>query len=303
MKRLFVFLAAILVFSSCNDDEQDLNKDISIPVSVLEIKPQSIEKYISTTGTVKPRKETTLKTEISGVYNLQINPATGKKYALGDKVKENDVVLLIENEEYLNNIKLNSLKLSLDISKQVYDKQKSLFEKGGVTQKDVKDSEIAFINAQSNLDNALIQLKKMAVVAPFTGVIVELQYHTPNTQIATGQDVIKIMDYSELFMEVNLAGKNFKTIKTGQEVRIMNYTLPDDTLKGTIAQISPSFDPETLSFKAILNISNKSLMILILTERDCCLLILLFSQKYLLLFHQYLCHKCFRYWCFYYSLN
>jgi len=129
MKRLFVFLAAILVFSSCNNDEQDLNKDISIPVSVLEIKPQSIEKYISTTGTVKALKETTLKTEISGIYNLQINPATGKKYVLGDKVKKNDVVLLIENEEYLNNIKLNSLKLSLDISKQVYDKQSHFSKK------------------------------------------------------------------------------------------------------------------------------------------------------------------------------
>lgn len=262
MKRLLVFLAAIAVLSSCNDDERDLNKDISIPVSVLEIKPQSIEKYISTTGTVKPLKEVILQTKISGTYHLQTNPATGKPYALGDKVKEGDIVLTIENKEYLNNIKHNSLKLSLDINKQVYDKQKSLFEKGGVTQKDVKDSEIAYINAQNNLVNALIQLEKMTVTAPFTGIIVELPYHTVNTFIATGQDVMKILDYSELYMEVNLAGKNFKMIKTGQAVRIMNYTLPDDTLVGKIAQISPAFDPETLSFKAILNISNKDLILL-----------------------------------------
>jgi len=261
MKRLLVFLAAIVVLSSCNNDERDLNKDISIPVSVLELKPQSIEKYISTTGTVKPLKEVVLKTEIAGTYHLMTNPETGKLYQLGDKIKAGETILIIRNEEYELNLKQNSLNLSLDISKQVYDKQKSLYEKGGVTLKDVKDSEINYINAKNTLDDAIIRLKKMTVEAPFTGIIVELPYHTKNTQIATGQDVVKIMDYSELFMEVNLAGKNFNTVKTGQEVRIMNYTLPDDTLKGKIAQISPAFDPETLSFKAVLNISNKQLLL------------------------------------------
>lgn len=261
MKRLLVFLAAIVVLSSCNNDERDLNKDISIPVSVLELKPQSIEKYISTTGTVKPLKEVVLKSEINGTYHLMTNPETGKLYQLGDKIKAGETILIIRNEEYELNLKQNSLNLSLDISKQVYDKQKSLYEKGGVTLKDVKDSEINYINAKNTLDDAIIRLKKMTVEAPFTGIIVELPYHTTNTQIAAGQDVVKIMDYSELFMEVNLAGKNFNSIKTGQEVRIMNYTLPDDTLKGKIAQISPAFDPETLSFKAVLNISNKQLLL------------------------------------------
>lgn len=262
MKRLLVFLVAIAVLSSCNNEERDLNKDISVPVSVLELKPQSIEKYISTTGTVKPLKEAMLKTEISGAYHLQDNPATGKPYALGDKVNAGEIVLLVENKEYLNNISHNSLELSLDINKQVFEKQKSLLEKGGVTQKNVKDAEIAYINAKNTLANAVIQAEKMTVTAPFTGIIVELPYHTPKTMIATGQDVMKIMDYSKMFMEVNLAGKNYKSIKKGQAVRIMNYTLPDDTLSGIIAQISPSFDPETLSFKAVLSVDNKDLIML-----------------------------------------
>lgn len=262
MKRLLVLLVAIAVLSSCNEDERDLNKDISVPVSVLELKPESIEKYITTTGTVKPMKEAVLKTELAGAYHLQNNPSTGKPYQLGDKVKEGDIVLVVENKEYLNNISHNSLKLSLDINKQVFDKQTSLLEKGGVTQKNVKDAEIAYINSKNNLANAMIQVEKMAVKAPFTGIIIELPYYTPKTLIATGQDVMKIMDFRQMYMEVNLAGKNYKTIKKGQAVRVMNYTIPDDTLSGYIAQISPSFDPETLSFKAILNIDNKDLIML-----------------------------------------
>ena len=261
MKRLLVFLTAIVVLSSCNNEERDLNKDVSIPVSVLELKPQSIVKYISTTGSVKPLKEVLLKTEITGTYHLMTNPETGKPYQLGDKVKAGETVLIIKNKEYEISIKQNSLKLNLDISQQVFNKQKSLYEKGGVTLKDLKDSEVSYINAQNTLEDAIIRLKKMAVTAPFTGTIVSLPYHTKNTKIETGQEVMKIMDYSELFMEVNLAGKNFNTVKTGQEVRIMNYTLPDDTLIGRVAQISPAFDPETLSFKAVLNISNQKLLL------------------------------------------
>ena len=88
MKRLITFIIAVAVFASCNNEEKDLNKDISVPVSVIDLKLQSIEKFIETTGTVKPVKEISLKSEITGKYNLLVNPATGKKYALGDRVKE-----------------------------------------------------------------------------------------------------------------------------------------------------------------------------------------------------------------------
>jgi len=36
----------------------------------------------------------------------------------------------------------------------------------------------------------------------------------------------------------------------------MNYTIPDDTLSGKIAQLSPAIDPDTRSFKAIVEINN-----------------------------------------------
>jgi RND family efflux transporter MFP subunit len=262
MKRIIVFFAALIILVSCNQDEKDLNKDISIPVSVVEIKPQSIEKYIGTTGTVNASKEAVLRTEISGNYKLMNNPATGRPYVLGDKVKAGQILIIVENKEYKLNIKQNSLKLRLEITRQVFEKQKSLYEKGGVTLSDLRNSEIEYINAQNTIDDALLQLQKMMVVAPFNGVIVELPYKTPNTKIETNQEVMKIMDYGKLLMEVNLPEKNYKSIKSGQEIRIMNYTFPDDTLEGRIAQISPAINPETRSFKAVININNKDLLLL-----------------------------------------
>ena len=261
MKRIAIILLATVLLASCDDEGKDLNKDISVPVSVMEITPGSLEEYISTTGTVNPVKEVTLKAEISGSYQLMKNPATKKPYALGDYVKAGAEILRIEDKEYENNIKIKSLELQLEISEQIFEKQKSLYKKGGVTLSELKNSEIEFINSKYSYEDALIRLKKMNVVAPFSGTIVELPYKTSGTRIEASTDVLRMMDYRNLLMDLNLAVKNMEIVKVGQKVRIMNYTIPDDTLTGVIAQLSPSIDPQSRSFKAVVNIKNKELLL------------------------------------------
>ncbi|MDX9847860.1 MAG: efflux RND transporter periplasmic adaptor subunit [Tenuifilaceae bacterium] len=258
MKRLLTLMLSALLLASCGSKDSDLSKDISIPVSVIDLKLQPIEKFIETTGNVNPVKEASLKSEVGGIYNLNINPKTGKSYSLGDWVNENDVIVRIEDREYENNIKITALELKLEISKQVFEKQKSLYEKGGVTLSELKNAEIDYINSKYSYEDALIRLAKLHVKAPFSGVIVELPYYTPNTRVEANSPMFKLMDYSKLFMETSLAEKDFQLIKTGQGVKITNYTLPNDTLKGYITQISPAIDATTRSFKTVITINNPS---------------------------------------------
>ncbi|MBI9039015.1 MAG: efflux RND transporter periplasmic adaptor subunit [Bacteroidales bacterium] len=261
MKKVITLILIACLFMACNENAPDLNKDISVPVSVMEVKPKSIEKYITTTGSVTPEKEVSLRSEISGKYTLLTNPSTGKPYMLGDYVKKGDEIIFLEDEEYENNMKISSLKLHLEISKQVFDKQKSLYEKGGVTLSELKNAEIEFINSDYAYEDALIRLKKMKITALFSGVIVDLPYFTQGTKIDANTLLVKLLDYSKLLMELNLAEKNINLIKVGQKIRIMNYTIPDDTLSGKIAQLSPAIDPETRSFKAIVKINNPEFLL------------------------------------------
>lgn len=259
MKRLLIIILLGVILTSCNENSTELNKDISVPVTVMEIKPSSIEKYISATGTVKPIKEVNIVAEINGLYKLMTNPRTKKPYALGDYVDVGEVIIGLDNPEYKNGIKNNSLELQLETSKQTYDKQKSLYEKGGVTLSDMKNAEISYINAKYGVEDAVLKLRKMTVMSSIAGVIVELPYHTPNTPVTTATPLGKIMDYSKLIMEINLAEKNINEISKNQDVRIMNYTIPNDTLRGKITQVSPAVNADTRSFKAVLNIDNPKL--------------------------------------------
>jgi membrane fusion protein (multidrug efflux system) len=259
MKKLLTLLFAIVLLISCNRKSDDTGKDITVPVTVREIKPGRIEKFIDITGAVQPIKEATLKSEITGNYILKINPATGKPYVLGDKAEVGAEIVEFEDKEFENNIKLNSLKLNLDITKQVYDKQQSLYDKGGVTLSELKNAEINFINASYNYEDALFRLQKMHVKAPFTGVIIDLPYYTPGVKVDANVLLVKIMDYSKLLMEINLPEKNIGETKPGQIVRVTNYTLPNDTLIGTVTQLSPAIDAETRSYKGLIQINNPKL--------------------------------------------
>jgi RND family efflux transporter MFP subunit len=259
MKNTALLIYILILMASCNKKQDNLGKDITIPVTVTDVKPGSIEEYIEINGAVKPVKEVQLKSEVTGNYQLKINPSTGRPYALGDRVAEGSEIIEITDKEYENNVKINSLKLNLEITKQVFDKQQSLYDKGGVTLSELKNAEINYINANYSYEDALIRLQKMHIKAPFSAVIIDLPYFTPGVRIDANALLVKLMDYSKLHMEVNLPENSMGEIKPGQLVRVTNYTLPNDTLVGNISQLSPAVDPETRSYKGLILVNNPNL--------------------------------------------
>ncbi len=255
-----ILLSAILLaVLGCGGRQQAETTDLATPVSVEDIRKQSIEKYINTTGTAKASQEVTLNSEMAGTYRLMKNPATGRSYKLGDRIKAGQVIVRLEDEEYVNNIALDSKKLNLEIASQEYEKQKSLYEKGGVTLRELRNSEVSATNAKYDYENAQVRLSKMSVIAPFTGNIVDLPFYTPGTKVASGQPMVTIMSYDKMYLEINLPEKNISDIQNGQNVLITNYTLTGDTLKGVVAELSPAISIETRTFKGKLNIENSGL--------------------------------------------
>jgi membrane fusion protein (multidrug efflux system) len=251
-----------LSLTACQQPDMQVDTTVEVPVSVIEVGTSRIEEYISTTGSVAPMKEVTLQSEIAGEYRLQTNPATGRPYALGDQVKADATIIKLEDEEYYNNLRLKSNEVDLEISKLEYEKQQSLYEKGGATLRELKNAEITLINTEYEMESSRINLAKMSVKAPFSGVIAELPYYTNGTRVASNTELIKILDYSKLYMEANLPEKYFGTIQRGFKVYITSYTNSADTLTGTISQISPAIDPDARTFICFVEIDNSDRILL-----------------------------------------
>ncbi|MEO1053781.1 MAG: efflux RND transporter periplasmic adaptor subunit [Bacteroidota bacterium] len=264
MKKFRKTIAPLLLavgLMACDGEESDIKTEIKIPVSVQSIKPQSISRFIETTGTVYSSKEGVMKSDLAGLYLLQTNPRTRKTYALGDAVKKGEILIRLEDREFENNLQLEGKKLNLELADNNLKKQKSLYDKGGVTQTELKNASIEYVNAKYSYENAEIQQAKMSVRAPFDGVIVELPFHTQGVRIEQNQELFKVMEYDLLLMDVKLPEKHLPEITLNQEVQITNYNVAKDTINGRISQISPIVNSETRTFQSILEINNKNRML------------------------------------------
>lgn len=260
-KSLLIILAAALTAISCNNQPQNLNADVEVPVSVQDIKLKSIEEFINTTGTAFPKGEILLKSSITASYYLENNPQTGKPWQLGDKIKAGALIARLEDKEYVNSLKLETNQLNLELTESELKKQESLFEKGGVTQMDLKTASINNANAKTSVESSKLQLAKTKITAPIDGVIVDLPYYTQSTQIETGSTIATIMDYQIMYMDVQLPEKYISKIKPGQVVKLTNYTIPEDTIIGSITQLSPAINADTRTFKGNISINNPNLLL------------------------------------------
>jgi len=259
--RNFLIIAMVGLLAACNNQPQTTPSDIETPVSIKEIQKGSISKLINSSGTALATYNVDLNSEMSGLYNLLNNPKTGKPFKLGEAVKKNQTIIRLEDKAYENGIAIDSKKLSLEIAEQEQNKQKDLYEKGGVTLTEMRNTEVRVTNSRYDLENAKINLEKMNVMAPFDGIIVSLPHYTANTRVTQNSPMVGIMDYSRMYMDINLPESTIEYVKANQPVHITHYTLPDDTLKGVISELSPAISTETRTFKTKILIDNTALKI------------------------------------------
>lgn len=256
-----ILVLMIALFMGCEEEGPDIDIESAIPVGVETLTLKPIKEFVFATGTVYATEDADLKTEQGGYYKLNINPRTGKPFAMGDAVNKGHVIVSLDSPEFVNSVQFDSKKINFDVSKREYEKQQNLYEKGGVTLRELSDAEQAFINARYAYNNAILQLEKLKFVAPFNGILVDLEYYSSGHKVEAGSDIAQIMDYSKLYSEVSLPGKEMERVEVDQIVQVFNYSYPEDTLSGVVTQVSPALDPESRTFKINILIVNDSLIL------------------------------------------
>jgi membrane fusion protein (multidrug efflux system) len=79
--------------------------------------------------------------------------------------------------------------------------------------------------------------------------------------VATGSEVATLMDYSRLYAELTLPGKEMDRIQRNQKVTVSNYSRDSHKLEGAVTQISPALDPTSRMFKIKIEAANADLLI------------------------------------------
>lgn len=259
MKTRILILFTIAFIVSCGNQQSQDTSSIVLPVSVEDIVKKPISEVLEVTGTVYALQEAALTSQISGYYRLLNNPSTGRLFVMGDAVKKYQTLIQLFDPEYENSIKLETQKMNMNITQSELEKQKTLFDKGGISLRDLQNAELNYANAKSAYQSAQYKEDNTKIAAPFDGIVVELPYYTQNTRVGSNQPMAKIMNYRSLILTVLVPAREMGRIKTGQKVCVTSYSLQGDTIIGRVDQISPAIDPNSRTFQSVFKIDNPAL--------------------------------------------
>ncbi len=161
-KQLSFSILVLLTLWACNQPEEESPTiDLAAPVSVIDVTTSSLSRHTIATGNAMAEKEMEITSQVGGQFKVKNHPSYKRPFKLGDRVKAGQSFVEIIDKEYVNGISLDSKKMNLDLAQQEYEKQKSVFDKGGVTLRELRNAELQLTNAKNDLENAEIRLEKM----------------------------------------------------------------------------------------------------------------------------------------------
>lgn len=155
MKKIIKISLLVLLFASIVWTVyflyQKSQKDPVVYETKIPDKMNIIKKTVAT-GAVVPRKEIEIKPQISGIIK-KIYVEAGHKVKKGDLIAQVEVIpdmLSLNSAES----RLNRANISYKDTKVIYDRQKSLYDKGVIAEAEFITSETAFLNAREEVDAA-----------------------------------------------------------------------------------------------------------------------------------------------------
>ncbi len=150
-------------------------------------------------------------------------------------------------------------------------RQKALFGQQLVAQADLDqaqanyDSAVAAVaQARATLEQAQTDLKNSKIVAPIDGVVVDRQYDVGQSVAASFQapTIFTIaQDLTKMQASADVSESDIGMCKVGQPVRFTVDAYPDQTFRGTIAQIrlNATVNQNVVTYPVIIEVSNPDL--------------------------------------------
>ena len=279
LTSISLILVLVIVVSSCGKTEKTSSEVSATNVTVTEVKKQTIEDAVTYTGEIKASEHTSVSAKVSG-------SAEKIFFEVGDYVKEGDVLLQIDNTDYLtqfnqaNSAYLSALsqsKSAVDAAQIEYnnakvncDNQKVLYDNGAISKLTYDAAVTRFENAKINLNAAMEQaglngakasldaaqnaLDNTILRAPISGYI-SSKNANPGQMITPGVEVFSIKNTdnvdAQIYVTESIISKiNFET------KAIIEVKSAEKTIEGVVTTASPTKNPQTGMYDVRITIEN-----------------------------------------------
>ena len=224
---------------------------------------------LSVTGTVSPDVSRNIP-----VISLAAGRVVDIRARLGDTVTKGQLLMRVQSADISQAFSdYRSAVADETLSGAQLDRSKLLYERGAVAQKDLEVAQDAEAKAKIMIENAAERLRVLGadvnnptsvidIQAPASGVITE-QNVTAAAGVKTldnSPNLFTISDLSQVWIVCDVYENTLPFVHIGEYADIHLNAYPKLTLKGRVANIGPSLDPNLRTAKVRLEVPNPGML-------------------------------------------
>ncbi|MEO0072729.1 MAG: efflux RND transporter periplasmic adaptor subunit [candidate division WOR-3 bacterium] len=205
-----------------------------ILVEVQKVSYGSIFSKVSGSGELRAQNQVNIQAQVMGVVE--------KIYVKeGMKVKQGDLICLLEQENALANLEL--AQAQFEQAELAYIRAESLFALNLISKLELENSIINYRIAKARLQQARDMYQKTIITSPIPGVVTQINIKEGETAIVgtfnnSGTVLATIADLSRMIAVVNLDETEVPLVKPGLEAIIHIDAFPDSLFTGKVTKVS-----------------------------------------------------------------
>lgn len=246
-RKVVYLLAAAVVMAGCGNNSEKKTQSPSEPavvkaapiVRVMPAPVQEVEQY------------ETYSTTVQAYATNNIVPQSGNRIQkifveVGDFVSAGQVLAEMDR------VQLDQARLKYVNDSSEFDRMKSLFEQGGVSQSDFEAMELACKVSRSTYLN----LEENTILrSPISGVVTARNYDRGD-MYAMAQPIFTVQQITPVKLYVAISESDYTKVKRGDPVSITTDAIPDATFSGRVERIYPTIDAASHTVNVEIHVQN-----------------------------------------------
>ena len=233
---LILLLPAVLAMASCKKPPQkESEAERARAVRVVRIEPRDIVGGLSASGELAPREEAAVMPEVTGFRVRRVLADVGYYVRAGQTLVELDPTLL--------EAQIAEARAQAAQAEDQANRVKGLENQGVLPQEQIAQRRFQAQAAAARLRSLTTQQRKLNVVAPVSGVILERNVRPGDLSAGGATPWFRVARDGRIELRAELAEADLARVRPGQTATV---SLPGGGVaQGQVRLISPQIDPQT----------------------------------------------------------
>jgi len=255
--RLPLFLAGSVLLvslslSGCGGEAQSKEPDTpastAAPVEVARVGTGTAAAFFSGTASLEAEDEATVVARVGGVVE-EVFVEEGQAVEAGTP--------LVRLDDDRLRLEVQRAAVTLGKLRRVYERMQTMRDKQLVSAEEYEQARSDFEAQEVAYNLAKLELEHATVRAPIHGMVSKRHVKAGN-MVRANDATFQITDFDPLWAVMHVPERELDKLRIGQPATLRLDALPARSFSGTVTLISPTVDPETGTFRVVVEVRDPS---------------------------------------------